>query len=130
MLRRISFAILIWAFATGFFHFFGHRILVSPSQFLFLPLFLVLEIITAAAIFGVTKLYMHVDSSPTAARDFGIMGTAIGLIFDTIALWNGSFFLPELTQDQLLAFVIWMCFAYALFLLIPFWIANRTEEGN
>jgi len=125
----LLFSVLVWLGATLFFAFFGGIVLVSPYRQSFLLPFLLLEAATGIALYAVFMLFRRLDPSPDAAVRLGMIGSAVGLILDAFAIWNKDFFFAELSDEQLFAFVIWMAFAYGLYLLLPMWMAKRKMPG-
>ncbi|GIO68820.1 hypothetical protein J21TS3_36410 [Paenibacillus cookii] len=115
----LLFSVLVWLGATLFFVFFGPLVLVSPYRQNFLPPFLLLEAATGVVLYVVFVLFRRFDPSPYAAVRLGVVGSAVGLILDTFVIWNKGVFFAGLSDEQLLAFVIWMAFAYGLYLLLP-----------
>lgn len=117
--------ITVWLLATFFFRFFGEKILFSPMSNEFIFSIITLLLVTAALLFGVIYLYLFFDKSNNAALKFGIIGTIIGLMLDTFSLSNHHLVFPTLDDAQVIAFTIWMSFAYALYLLIPFLFSKK-----
>lgn len=128
----LLFSMLVWLGATLFFVFFGSMVLVDPDQQNFLPAFLLLELATAVVLYIVFVIFRKLDPSPYAVVKLGVIGSAVGLILDTFVLWNRDFFFSKISNEQLLAFTIWMAFAYGLYLLIPLLMSKgiflRKEE--
>ncbi|RAL26161.1 DUF5367 family protein [Thermoflavimicrobium daqui] len=118
----LVFSLAIWVAAISFFIFFGHVVLIDPDQEGFLLRFLLLEIMTGVALYGVMLIYQRCDHSKDAVIKLGIWGSAIGLFLDSFAIWHHSIFLPNLSNGQVMAFTIWLGCAYALYLMIPVWM--------
>lgn len=121
--------VLVWLIATLFFVFFGKQVLFSPgSDSFFISLFL-LTAGTAIVLLAVTFLYSLLDQSKNAALKFGLIGTVVGLTLDTFSLANHHYIFPELSESQIIAFAVWMSFAYMLYLIIPAMVNERKGEG-
>ncbi|WNC14339.1 hypothetical protein [Brevibacillus brevis] len=123
----LLFSILVWLGATLFFVFFGSMVLVDPFQESFLLPFLLLEAATAVVLYVVFVIFRRLDPSPYAAVKLGTIGSAVGLIIDAFVLWNRDVFFSKLSSEQLLAFTIWMAFAYGLYLVIPLFMAKGNK---
>ncbi|QFY84836.1 hypothetical protein D0819_05075 [Bacillus subtilis] len=97
--------------------------LTDPAEEAFLPNFLLLEAGTALVLCLVFFLYQKLDQSQFAVIKLGIWGSAVGLLIDTISLWN----LPHLPGfiKQVIAFAIWMVCAYCMYLLIPLKLSHK-----
>lgn len=122
-------SVLVWLFATLFFVFFGKKVLFSPdSDPFFMSLFL-LTAGTAILLLAVTFLYSLFDQSKNATLKFGLIGTAVGLTLDAFSLANHRYIFPELNESQIIAFTVWMSFAYALYLIIPAMVNERRGGG-
>ncbi|MED0675883.1 MULTISPECIES: DUF5367 family protein [Aneurinibacillus] len=121
------FSFLVWLGATMFFVLFGDLVLVDPSKDNFLGTFLLLEAATAIVLYVVLLIYKKLDKSPYASIKLGIWGSAIGLFIDTFSVWNHSIVFPKLSEDQVIAFTIWMVCAYAMYLIIPLGLSNKKE---
>ncbi|WP_019120672.1 DUF5367 family protein [Brevibacillus massiliensis] len=125
-LPALSFAVGVWLVVILCFRLFGQTLLLPPASAGLSPLrFGLLEAVTAILLYLVAWCYGKVDRSPEAGRRFAVIGTATGLCLDTFVFWNHELFLPGWSPDQLLSFAVWLCFAYALYLIIPP-LANRT----
>nr|WP_106782724.1 DUF5367 family protein [Lysinibacillus timonensis] len=122
--------VLVWFFATMFYVLFGESVLFSPGTENFSTSLLLLIAGTGILLYGVTYLYLLVDKSNNAALKFGIIGTIIGLAFDTYSLSNHKLVFPKLDESQVIAFTAWMSFAYALYLLIPAVINYYQMKNN
>ncbi|MFP7202576.1 DUF5367 family protein [Lysinibacillus halotolerans] len=57
------------------------------------------------------------------------MGTVIGLILDSFSLANYHSIFSKLDDSQVIAFTVWMSFAYALYLIIPAFI-NFSQKSK
>ncbi|CAJ1002298.1 MULTISPECIES: hypothetical protein [Bacillales] len=123
----LLFSILVWLGATLFFVFFGSMVLVDPYQQDFFMRFLLLEIATAVVLYIVFVIFRKLDPSPYAVVKLGLIGSAVGLIIDAFVLWNRDVFFSGLSSEQLLAFTIWMSFAYGLYLLIPLFMRKENK---
>ncbi|MGG4110659.1 DUF5367 family protein [Bacillus subtilis] len=93
--------------------------LTDPAEEAFLPNFLLLGAGTALVLCFVFFLYQKLDQSQFAVIKLGIWGSAVGLLIDTISLWNHPLIFPALSKSQVIAFAIWMVCAYGMYLLIP-----------
>lgn len=122
----IVWGIIVWSLATLFFRLFGDKVLFSPvsNEFIFSTITLLLG--TAMLLFGVINLYLFFDKSTNAPLKFGVIGTIIGLILDTFSISNHHLVFPTLNEAQVIAFTIWMSFAYALYLLIPLFLSKKS----
>ncbi len=120
--------IFIWLFAILFFRFFGEYILFSPAtnQFIFSTFLLLAG--TSLLLAGVTYLYLCCDTTSHAAIKFGVSGTVIGLVLDTFSLSYHHIVFPTFDEAQVIAFTVWMSFAYALFLVIPFLFYQKSRQ--
>ncbi len=83
-----AFSFLVWLGATLFFVLFEDAVLTDPAEEAFLPNFLLLEAFTALVLCLVFFLYHKLDQSQFAVIKLGIWGSAVGLLIDTISLWN------------------------------------------
>lgn len=106
------FSFLVWLGATLFFVLFGDAVLTDPAEEAFLPNFLLLGAGTALVLCLVFFLYQKLDQSQFAVIKLGIWGSAVGLLMDTISLWNHPLIFPALSKGQVIAFAIWMVCAY------------------
>ncbi|MBD8007563.1 DUF5367 family protein [Bacillus norwichensis] len=111
--------VLVWLFATLFFRFFGERVLFSPVTDEFVISIFLLLVGTSILLCGVTYVYLLFDKANNAPLKFGVIGTIIGLALDTFTLSNHDMVFPTLDDSQMIAFTVWMSFAYALYLVIP-----------
>lgn len=111
--------IIVWFFATLFFILFGEDVLHRPGTKPFVVSTVLLIIGTGLLLVIVTKLYLLLDRSKNAALRLGIIGTIVGLILDTFSLSSHDYVFPQLSDSQIIAFTVWMSFAYALYLIIP-----------
>ncbi|WP_232695377.1 DUF5367 family protein [Brevibacillus daliensis] len=111
--------LFVWFIAIMFFVIFGEYVLFNPGTNSFVISSILLIAGTAISLLLVTFLYMKFDKSENSTLRFGIIGTMVGLILDTFSLANHPFLFPNLTESQIVAFAVWMSFAYALYLLIP-----------
>nr|WP_214286557.1 DUF5367 family protein [Bacillus subtilis] len=91
---------------------FGDAVLTDPAEEAFLPNFLLLGAGTALVLCFVFFLYQKLDQSQFAVIKLGIWGSAVGLLMDTISLWNHPLVLPALSKGQIIAFAIWMVCTY------------------
>jgi hypothetical protein len=123
----LLFSILVWLGATLFFVFFGSMVLVDPYQQDFFMRFLLLEIATAVVLYIVFVIFRKLDPSPYSVVKLGLIGSAVGLIIDAFVLWNRDVFFSGLSSEKLLAFTIWMSFAYGLYLLIPLFMRKENK---
>lgn len=114
--------VIVWICAIMFFVFFGEFVLFRPGTNDFLISTILLLIGTGALLWGVTYVYSKFDQSENSPLRFGMMGTVIGLIFDSFSLANYHSIFPNLDDSQVIAFTVWMSFAYALYLIIPTFI--------
>ncbi|MFL0506565.1 DUF5367 family protein [Ureibacillus sp. 179-F W5.1 NHS] len=114
--------VVVWICAIMFFVFFGEFVLFSPGTNEFLTSTILLLIGTGLLLWGVTYIYAKIDQSENSPLRFGMMGTVIGLVFDSISLANYHSIFPNLDDTQVIAFTVWMSFAYALYLIIPSFI--------
>jgi hypothetical protein len=121
-------SLLIWAAATSFFRFLGPTLLVAPDDPGFPLLYLLLEAFTGIALFAAFLIYRRLDRSAYAATRLGVTGTIVGLLLDSFALWQHDLVFPQFSSGQLVAFAVWMPFAYALYLLIPLWMDRQKLE--
>ncbi|CAM5787102.1 MULTISPECIES: hypothetical protein [Brevibacillus] len=112
---------IVWLLVTLFFRYFGHHVLVSVTHDLFFPVFLGLEAVTAIALYLVGLSYHLIDPSKYGLVRFGMLGTAVGLMLDSISLSNHTLFFPHMSDEQVLSFSVWVVFAYGLYILIPAW---------
>nr|WP_129552202.1 hypothetical protein [Brevibacillus agri] len=87
-----------------------------------------MEVATGAALYLVFVIFRKLDSSPYALVKLGIIGSAVGLVLDAFALWNRDVFFAKLSNEQLLAFTIWMAFAYGLYLALPLFMAKGDKS--
>ncbi|MGC4378723.1 DUF5367 family protein [Fictibacillus sp. Mic-4] len=124
----VLFSLMVWFGATLFFLFFGDSVLVIIEDKRFLTRFVILEAITAFLLATVVLIYKKLDKTSYAGIKFGIFGTVIGLFLDTFTVWNHNIFFPHLSEGQFISFIIWMIFAYVLYLLIPFLFEIRKEK--
>lgn len=62
--------------------------LTDPAEEAFLPNFLLLGAGTALVLCLVFFLYQKLDQSQFVVIKLGIWGSAVGLLIDTISLWN------------------------------------------
>ncbi|MGG2066202.1 hypothetical protein [Bacillus sp. S14(2024)] len=122
----VLFSVGIWMGATAFFFLFGKFVLVSITSSMFITRLIILEIATAAALYGIMLLYKRLDPSQYSTIKLGIFGTAIGLFLDTFIIYYSSHIFSALSSQQILSFVAWMLLAYILYLLLPIWI-ERTS---
>lgn len=83
---------------------------------------------TAVLLYGVTYLYVLFDTTSHATIKFGISGTVIGLVLDTFSLSYHQIVFPTFSEAQVIAFTVWMSFAYALFLVIPFIFYQKNSQ--
>ncbi|AKE23736.1 hypothetical protein BsLM_1938 [Bacillus sp. LM 4-2] len=67
---------------------FEDAVLTDPAEEAFLTNFLLLEAGTALVLCLVFFLYQKLDQSQFAVIKLGIWGSAVGLLIDTISLWN------------------------------------------
>lgn len=114
--------VIVWICAIMFFIFFGEFVLFSPGTNEFLISTILLLIGTGLLLWGVTYIYAKIDRSENSPLRFGMIGTIIGLIFDSFSLANYHSIFPNLDDTQVIAFTVWMSFAYALYLIIPSFI--------
>lgn len=121
--------VFVWFFATMFFVLFGKHVLFSPGTNSFLISTILLIAGTGVLLIAITYLYLLFDRSRNAAVKFGIIGTILGLILDTYSLAYHQFVFPELNHSQIIAFAVWMSFAYALYLIIPL-IINQIQKRD
>ncbi|AEP91005.1 YnzE [Bacillus subtilis subsp. subtilis str. RO-NN-1] len=121
----LTFSFLVWLGATLFFVLFGDAVLTDPAEEAFLPNFLLLEAGTALVLYLVFFLYQKLDRSQYAVIKLGIWGSAVGLLIDTISLWNHPLIFPALSKGQVIAFAIWMVCAYGMYLLIPLILSHK-----
>lgn len=121
-------SLLVWAAATGFFRYLGPTLLVSPQDPRFPLLYLLLETFTGLALFAAFLVYRKLDRSAFAAARLGVTGSIIGLLLDSFSLWQHNLVFPQFSSGQLVAFAVWMPFAYALYLLIPLWMDRQKLE--
>ncbi|MFM1650529.1 hypothetical protein ACI7RC_00345 [Brevibacillus sp. B_LB10_24] len=127
-LPALSFAVIVWFVVILCFRFFGQTVLLPPASAALSPLrFCLLEGVTAILLYLVAWCYGKFDRSPEAGRRLAVIGSATGLGLDAFVFWNHELFLPGWSYDQLLSFAVWLCFAYALYLIIPF-LALRTNR--
>nr|WP_214288546.1 DUF5367 family protein [Bacillus subtilis] len=119
------FSFLVWLGATLFFVLFGDAVLTDPAEEAFLPNFLLLGAGTALVLCLVFFLYQKLDQSQFAVIKLGIWGSAVGLLMDTISLWNHPLIFPALSKGQVIAFAIWMVCAYCMYLLIPLKLSHK-----
>ncbi len=124
----VLWGVLVWLFATMFFVFWGERVLFSPGTENFILSIFLLLIGTGLLLWGVTYLYLVFDQSKNAPLKFGVIGTIIGLLLDTYSLANYHLIFPKLDDTQVIAFTVWMSFAYALYLLIPAMINQQRMK--
>ncbi len=110
---------LVWGIVTALFRWIGPAVLTELADPRFPLVFAALEAAAAVSITAAVLLFRKWDSSPRSALRFGVIGSTIGLLLDTLSLWQHDWFFPRFTQGQLLSFTVWMTFAYGLFLLIP-----------
>ncbi|MDZ5669799.1 DUF5367 family protein [Bacillus stercoris] len=99
--------------------------LTDPAEEAFLTSFLLLEGGTAIVLCLVFFLYQKLDRSQYAVIKLGIWGSAVGLLIDTISLWNHPLIFPALSKGQVIAFAIWMVCAYGMYLLIPLILSHK-----
>ncbi|MED3575768.1 DUF5367 family protein [Cytobacillus praedii] len=125
----VIWGVIVWFLATLFFVLFGDQVLFSPGTSSFVISTLILIAGTGVLLIAVTFLYLTFDQSKNAAMKFGIIGTIIGLSLDTLAISYHQIVFPELNHSQIIAFTIWMSFAYALYLIIPILI-NELKKRN
>lgn len=118
--------VLVWLFATLFFRFYGEYVLFSPATNEFISSIFLLLVGTSVLLCSVTYLYLLFDKTTNAPLKFGIIGTIIGLTLDTFSLSNHHIIFPALNDSQIIAFTVWMSFAYALYLFIPFMFNRKT----
>lgn len=111
--------VLVWFFATMFYVLFGDHVLFGPGTENFITNILLLIIGTGLLLWGATYIYLLFDKSKHAPLKFGIIGTIIGLTLDTFSLAKHDVVFPKLEEPQVIAFTVWMSFAYALYLFIP-----------
>lgn len=121
----LTFSFLVWLGATLFFVLFGNAVLTDPAEEAFLTSFLLLEAGTALVLCLVFFLYQKLDRSQYAVIKLGIWGSAVGLLIDTISLWNHPLIFPALSRGQVIAFAIWMVCAYGMYLLIPLILSHK-----
>ncbi|MGD8191246.1 DUF5367 family protein [Brevibacillus ginsengisoli] len=122
----------VWLLATIFFRLFGEYVLFHPDTSAFLISTSLLSLGTGGVLFAATRTYMRSDQSDHAALRFGVIGTGIGLLLDTFSLANHSVIFPKLDDAQVIAFTVWITFAYALYLFIPAMMnqkRNRKEKS-
>lgn len=127
-ISAVIWGVCIWAAAISLFMLFGADLLPDPAEDRFFLLWLGLEAVTALLIYGAALLYTRFHPAPHAGLSFGVYGSTVGLLLDTFVIWKHNFFFPAFSQDQLLSFVIWMSFAYALFLSLPQWVDRRKQS--
>lgn len=120
--------IVVWFFATLFFVLFGKQVLFSPGSSSFVMSILLLIVGTAILLVGMTFFYLLFDKSENSSLKFGLIGTIIGLTLDTFSLSNHRYIFPNLSDSQVVAFTVWMSFAYALYLIIPTLINERNRK--
>ncbi|MGN7403672.1 DUF5367 family protein [Cytobacillus praedii] len=125
----VLWGVIVWFLATMFFVLFGNQVLFSPGTSSFVISTLILIAGTGVLLFAVTFLYLFFDRSRNAALRFGIIGTIIGLSLDTFSIAFHEMIFPELSHSQIIAFTVWMSFAYALYLIIPLLI-NEVKKRN
>lgn len=125
----VLWGVIVWFLATLFFVLFGNQVLFSPGTSSFVISTLILIAGTGVLLFAVTFLYLFFDRSRNAALRFGIIGTIIGLSLDTISIAFHEMIFPELSHSQIIAFTVWMSFAYVLYLIIPILI-NEGKKRN
>lgn len=125
-ISAIIWSFFIWIAAISFFMVFGADLLLAPEEESFLLLWVALEIVTALLLYVGAILYARIHPAPDAGLAFGVYGSTVGLLLDALVIWQHSFFFPSFSQGQLLAFVIWMSFAYGLYLVIPQWVDRRS----
>lgn len=123
----LVFSIVVWLGATVFFMLFGSAVLAEPGQDAFMLRFLLLEAGTFALLYAVMLVYQRVDKSRFAAVKLGIVGSVVGLFLDALSLWNRSLIFPALSDGQVIGFAVWMVFAYAMYLTIPFMLVKRRS---
>lgn len=121
--------VLVWICAILFFVFFGEYVLFSPETNDFLISTILLLIGTGILLWGITYVYSKFDRSENSPLRFGMMGTVIGLIFDSFSLANYHSIFSKLDDSQVIAFTVWMSFAYALYLIIPAFI-NFSQKSR
>ncbi|KOP79415.1 DUF5367 domain-containing protein [Cytobacillus solani] len=125
----VLWGVIVWFLATLFFVLFGKQVLFSPGTASFVISTLILIAGTGVLLFAVTSLYLFFDRSKNAAIKFGIIGTIIGLSLDTFSIAYHQIIFPELSHSQIIAFTVWMSFAYALYLIIPILI-NEVKKRD
>ncbi|MBO8171724.1 MAG: DUF5367 family protein [Bacillaceae bacterium] len=118
----------VWLFAILFFVFFGERVLYQPGTYAFYISTVLLLIGTGVLLLAVTYLYLRFDRSVNASLKFGVIGTIVGLFLDTFSLLFHRTIFPDLDESRVIAFTVWMSFAYALYLLIPAVINERMKN--
>jgi hypothetical protein len=119
---------VVWLFATLFFRLFGEYVLFPPLSSAFWISTILLWIGTAAVLWGATHTYRMADKSNQAPLKFGVIGTMVGLALDTFSLTFHPVVFPQLDDAQVIAFTVWLSFAYALYLFIPFMIQQKIAR--
>ncbi|HBZ09255.1 MAG TPA: hypothetical protein DEO65_05125 [Bacillus bacterium] len=127
-LLAILWGLVVWFFAILFFVIFGKQVLFTPGSHLFIVSTVILLAGTAILLLVITFLYVMFDRSENSALKFGVIGTIVGLILDTFSLANHRFIFPQLSESQIIAFTVWMSFAYALYLIIPVLVNEQRRK--
>lgn len=112
--------IAMWAVATLFFILFGNWVLVDTENPQFGASLFLLEALTVLVLIGLALVVrLRLFREPGSATRLGFIGAAVGLLFDTFAVWYRDSVFTKFDEGQHHAFTIWMTLAYALFLLVP-----------
>ncbi|MBB4824668.1 hypothetical protein HNO89_001892 [Sporosarcina luteola] len=122
------FGVSVWLIATLFFMFLGQHVLIPPGEDFYWFHFLLLETATAVLLFFTTLIYVKLDRTPKAAFRFAVGGTMIGLFLDSLSITYHTVFFSNLSEGQLISFVVWLCSAYALYLFIPFAADRKLKK--
>ncbi len=129
-LKAILIGFFVWLLATLVFSLFGEYILFPPGAKGYLLSLILLLLCTGILLYLTTWIYMLFDKTKHAALKFGLVGTIIGLILDTISLSNYEILFKSLEPSQVIAFTAWMSFTYALYIIIPLIMDMKNEKTN
>jgi len=110
----------MWAVSLLFFLLFGDWLLVNTEESGFGSSLFLLEALTVLVLIGISLVVrLRLFREPGSATRLGFISTLVGLLLNTIVVWNRDSVFTKFDEGQHQAFTIWMTLAYAFFLLVP-----------
>ncbi|RUS45441.1 hypothetical protein [Cohnella sp. AR92] len=110
----------MWAVALLFFLLFGDWLLVSTEDDHFGSSLFLLEVLTVLVLIGISLVVrLRMFRVSGSATRLGFISTFIGLLLNTIIVWNRDSVFTKFDEGQHHAYTVWMTLAYAFFLIVP-----------